>query len=413
VAGLWFSPGEAVEDRARSWRETVEAARRQAPAGDGYMEVRYEDLVRDPRPVLARVCDRLELAFEEQMTAYHTRSSERLREHEARYHADGSVRVSKAQRLDQQRRTQLPPDPSRAGRWRREMSEAERRRFEQTAGETLRCLGYETLGAERPRERATAVPELERRPALLVAHPGHELRLYRWLEVRTPVVFVLTDGSGKSRTSRLPSTTRVLDRCGAAPGSIYGRFTDQQLYSIILEGDVAALRRLAEELAEELIVIRPSMVVGDAIEGYNPSHDLCHYLLRTAVRLVRERAGLLIETFEFPVVAGPPTEDDGGDGAVLLRLDEAAVDRKLAAARDYEELRDEVTAAVARDGRDSLAVECLRRSDGEQAEARLSREAPFYESYGEKQVAAGHYDVVIRYKQHFEPLVRALDAFRG
>src|SRR4029079_14672106 len=71
VAGLWFSPGKAIEDRARSWRAIVEAARAQASSGDGYVEVRYEDLVRDPRPVLERLCDRLELPFEEQMLSYH------------------------------------------------------------------------------------------------------------------------------------------------------------------------------------------------------------------------------------------------------------------------------------------------------------------------------------------------------
>lgn len=32
------------------------------------------------------------------------------------------------------------------------------------------------------------------RAALVVAHPGHELRVYGWLEQARPRVFVLTDG---------------------------------------------------------------------------------------------------------------------------------------------------------------------------------------------------------------------------
>ena len=33
---------------------------------------------------------------------------------------------------------------------------------------------------------------------------------------------------------------------------------------------------------------------------------------------------------------------------------------------------------------------------------------PYYESYGEKQVASGHYDRVIRYQNHVKPLVAAI-----
>ena len=40
--------------------------------------------------------------------------------------------------------------------------------------------------------------------------------------------------------------------------------------------------------------------------------------------------------------------------------------------------------------------------------AAFTREAPFYETHGEKQVAAGRYADVIRYRSHIAPLVAAL-----
>ncbi|HEX8245140.1 MAG TPA: hypothetical protein VF541_16635, partial [Longimicrobium sp.] len=49
-------------------------------------------------------------------------------------------------------------------------------------------------------------------PALVVAHPGHELRVYGWMERARPLVFVLTDGSGSGSEGRLESTTGVLAR---------------------------------------------------------------------------------------------------------------------------------------------------------------------------------------------------------
>jgi hypothetical protein len=35
-------------------------------------------------------------------------------------------------------------------------------------------------------------------------------------------------------------------------------------------------------------------------------------------------------------------------------------------------------------------------------------EPPFYETYGEKQVAAGHYAKVLRYREHVRPIEEAL-----
>jgi hypothetical protein len=53
------------------------------------------------------------------------------------------------------------------------------------------------------------------RPALIIAHPGHELRVHHWIEKTRPLVLVLTDGSGRTTQSRLASTTRILEQAGA------------------------------------------------------------------------------------------------------------------------------------------------------------------------------------------------------
>src|ERR1051326_4543446 len=75
------------------------------------------------------------------------------------------------------------------------------------------------------------------RAALMIGHPGHELRMHGWLESVRPIVFILTDGSGRTGQSRLDSTTQILARAGATPGSIYGRLTDLALYTALLEQD--------------------------------------------------------------------------------------------------------------------------------------------------------------------------------
>src|SRR5438874_10650589 len=88
--------------------------------------------------------------------------------------------------------------------------------------------------------------------ALIVAHPGHELRLYRWLEMARPLVFVITDGSGSGR-SRIACTIDILEAIGCARGSIMGAFTDRETYRLMLDGDVDPIVALTLELSESLI----------------------------------------------------------------------------------------------------------------------------------------------------------------
>ena len=71
-------------------------------------------------------------------------------------------------------------------------------------------------------------------------------------------------------------------------------------------------------------------------------------------------------------------------GSVVVRLDEAALERKLAAARDYPEMRDEVEAALGRYGRQAFAMECLRPAATTSPTSRFEQEPPDYERYGEQ-----------------------------
>ena|SRR5437868_4967399 len=68
-----------------------------------------------------------------------------------------------------------------------------------------------------------------------------------------PYVCILTDGSGRSGQSRLSSSSKVLARVGATQGAIYGRLTDREVYSAILDGNSDLFAGLVEELAHAFI----------------------------------------------------------------------------------------------------------------------------------------------------------------
>jgi len=240
---------------------------------------------------------------------------------------------------------------------------------------------------------------------LVIGHPGHELRVFHWLEMVRPVVFVLTDGSGASGYSRLPSTTRVLDRVGATRGSFYGILTDSEVYNAILNRDFEVFIKLAREVARFLMDEKVSYVAGDSAEGYNPTHDVCRLVICAAVNLANRSRVNEVKDFDFQLTGAANGSSPNHD--LRIELDDDAFARKLDIARSYSGLEAEVNDALNTNSELAFRVECLRpvRNYWDI----FSRDAkPFYEEYGEKRVAEGKYNQVIRYREHVLPLAEAL-----
>lgn len=294
------------------------------------------------------------------------------------------------------------------------------------------------------------------RAALVVAHPSHELRLHAWMEQARPYVCILTDGGGQSGEPRIHRTSEVLDRAGAERGTIYGRLTDLEVYSAILNGDSELFAGLVEELAQAFVAEQIEYVVGDAAEGYSVSHDICRVMIGAAVELAERSYNHRVANFDFLVV-GPPDEcaHELRREAIWLQLNDAAFARKVKAALGYSpklavdveaalggapfqgikrfsepqlagEVDVELSASVLAELEsrpalkarltdiiegvpiDAFRVECLRPVGNSSGIEWTTNEPLFYELYGEKLVAAGRYDKVIRYHEHMLPLAQAI-----
>ena len=138
---------DEVSAAATEWVEGIEKARRiGGRIGDAYMEVRYEDLVADPQPVLERICERIELDFDHAMLDYHRGAEERLAESVRDMSKSGGAAVTAEQRAAQHKNASKPPQRERAGRWRKDMTAEQREAFEAVAGGLLADLGYEVAG---------------------------------------------------------------------------------------------------------------------------------------------------------------------------------------------------------------------------------------------------------------------------
>lgn len=132
-------------DVAKRWKRKIQKARDAGPKLRHYTEVRYEDLILDTEPSLRRICEFIELEWDDAVLDYHERSSNRLEEMKRALPADGhSAELDVERRMATHAMTTKPPDADRVSRWKRQMSEADRAAFEDVAGPLLSDLGYET-----------------------------------------------------------------------------------------------------------------------------------------------------------------------------------------------------------------------------------------------------------------------------
>jgi hypothetical protein len=133
-------------EQAARWVKRIDKSREQAGKLDRerYLEARYEDLVRDPEPVLRRICELIALDYDPRMLTYYERAAERLQEMAGELRGGGGhARQAAGYRIDNHLPTTRPPDPTKLDKWRREMEPADLAAYNEVAGGRLRELGYE------------------------------------------------------------------------------------------------------------------------------------------------------------------------------------------------------------------------------------------------------------------------------
>lgn len=248
-----------------------------------------------------------------------------------------------------------------------------------------------------------------RKPALVVAHPGHELKVFGWLCQSGPRIYILTNGSGGA-ASRLSSTERVLQGSSATLGEIFGQFSDAEIYQVILTEKTATLLQMVDRLAASFVQHGIDFVAGDATEGFNPTHDICRALVNAAVAVAEQATNRPIANYEFCLTEWEQHCREVHDYRCWhVHLEDALLHKKLKAAQDYTELRGEIQQAIASKGKEYFRMECLKKVIQPFPEL-VALSKPYYETFGEKRVAEGKYASVIRYDQHMLPILKAIQA---
>jgi Sulfotransferase family/Glycosyl transferase family 2 len=137
---MWFGPGRDARTAALFWMWQIREIRQQAQFVPNYMEVRYEELVRNPEDVLRCIGEFINLPYHEKQLRAHVTANDRLAE------LQDVVRHGKTISAEHRRSAHAlvtrEPDVSRVGRWRTEMNDEEISAFERVAGDMLADLGY-------------------------------------------------------------------------------------------------------------------------------------------------------------------------------------------------------------------------------------------------------------------------------
>lgn len=232
--------------------------------------------------------------------------------------------------------------------------------------------------------------------------------MFGWLDTNRPLTSILTDGSGRHGNPRLRSSAKLLTDIGAPIGSIFGLYSDRQIYSQVLAKDPAPFLQLADTLARQWVRHEIDVVLGDACEGTIMAHDLWRGVIDRAVHIASSKRGVPIRNLAFSLEADP-REPPAKETELHSRteLSDADWGRKIRAAELYDGLQTEVHQAFSLWGKPAFRIETILVQP-HPANTIDWLDKPPYERHGENQVSAGVYEQVVRYRDHVRPILMAL-----
>ena len=137
---------------------------------------------------------------------------------------------------------------------------------------------------------------------VLFSHPNHELAIFGLLQRLKPSLVYLTDGGDPDRVAQ---TRRGLESIGLADRARFLDYPERQFYEALVERDSGFYQQVARRVGRLVRRHPPDEVLCDAIEFYNPVHDLSLPIVRAALG----DTGTL-PVFEVPLIYQTSASDE-------------------------------------------------------------------------------------------------------
>jgi len=144
---------------------------------------------------------------------------------------------------------------------------------------------------------------------VVLSHPNHELAIFGFLQRFRPHLVYLTDGGGQPRVEE---TRRGLESIGLLEHAHFLGHPEKSFYDALLARDSALYEEVASQVCTCFQALKPEQVFCDAIEFYNPVHDISLPIVRAALD---GQVGASV--FEVPLVYQKAGE---GESYVVQRM---------------------------------------------------------------------------------------------
>ena len=250
-----------------------------------------------------------------------------------------------------------------------------------------------------------------KKAALIIGHPGHELKAFKFIKDFKPDVFIITDGSGANNVSRMGNSIKIIESLGARLIKLFEPLSDREIYTFIKEGNISEISKIKEILSEKIINENYDLIIGDALEGFNPTHDLCRYIINSIVKEYQIKLNREISNYSFDLDKAPndsPLITKSDSSKISFELNELELEQKYNVAIEYPELKFEVEKVLQLYGKEAFKLEFYTKISDPHILKNWDESSPKYEKYGKERVKDGLYKEVIEFEKHMRPIAQSL-----
>jgi hypothetical protein len=244
---------------------------------------------------------------------------------------------------------------------------------------------------------------------MIFGHPAHELALFGFLQRFRPQIVIITDGGSEER---IRQSRAGLDSIGLE--ATYLNFAENDFYVALLRRDVSFFETVAECLRAQIAAANPHQIFCDAMEFYNPVHDITLPLVLRAAAVAPQAT-----LFEVPLVyqtlaAGEHYEIQripAASAPCRFRYHLAAEElRAKIRAREeiYLSLRDQAGPEFSAVTAEHLAIEEIARAGNPFVSPRATGRELRYEWRARFLKEVGIIDEIITRTGHFIPIAQSL-----
>jgi hypothetical protein len=246
--------------------------------------------------------------------------------------------------------------------------------------------------------------------AFLNGRNCHELAVFGLLQRLRPNIIYLTDGGGRKRVSE---TQEGLKSIGLLNHATFLNYTEEAFYDSLLARDHTFYEEVTDRVFGLLDSMRPTQILCDAVEFYNPVHDLSLPIVQAALRSTDKAS-----VFEVPLVYQKSTKGEEyelqrlpgsrREKQIEIQLTEEELDKKLKA-RDciYTSLLDQMGTLLSELPPVHAGLEVVTPASFSLQEPGADRILR-YEWRAEFLHNRGEIDSIITYSNHYLPVASAL-----